>query len=134
MPTKLNARAFEAERAVARDTRVGYTRPRKRIRKPAETLEFWEAGGESLLSATNSIFKFRSLQFVVWTRVGSQLSDQFAIIAICAFAKYDFTGTICYNTSVTYRVTIIVVHIWEGAKPPQSAGASKPIAGDDAWL
>jgi hypothetical protein len=33
---------------VARDTRVGYTRPRTRIRKPAETLVFWEVVGESL--------------------------------------------------------------------------------------
>ena len=37
-----------AERTIARDTRVGYTRSRKRIRKPAETLEFWAAVGESL--------------------------------------------------------------------------------------
>jgi hypothetical protein len=27
---------------------MGYTRPRKRIRSPAEILEFWEIGGESL--------------------------------------------------------------------------------------
>src|SRR5712691_7029844 len=30
------------------DTRLGYTRPRKRIRKPAENLAFREIGGESL--------------------------------------------------------------------------------------
>jgi hypothetical protein len=39
-----NGRVF----LVPRDTRVGYTRPRKRIRKPAETLAFQEVVGESL--------------------------------------------------------------------------------------
>ena len=33
---------------VARDTRLGYTRARRRIVNPAENLDVWEIGGESL--------------------------------------------------------------------------------------